>query len=206
MAKEAPPPASPPAAEPPKKGLPIKTIGAVAVMLIVEAVAIVAGIKMFGGPSEVKGVELEHAEHDEGDMLVEVPVLHEKFTNGSSGRVWMWDTEVIIKAKKKHAGEETPVAPKKEEEGKKAAAEGHGEQPAGPMLREEMKARMAEIRTGIGAIMSSAQHAYYTEPGRETLSRQILEYLRKVFGQDAEGNERVQEVLIPKCLGFPADY
>lgn len=211
MAAEAQPAAAAPAApaaEAPKKGLPIKTIGAVAVMLIVEAVGIIGVVKMMGGPSEVKGVGLEHEEHDEGDMLVEVPVLHEKFTNASSGRMWMWDTEVIMQAKKKHAGEEVAEGDK--------GGDGHGgghEAPAGdaahhagPTLREELKMRQAEIRTGIGAIMSSAQHAYYTEPGRETLSRQILEYLRKAFGQDAEGNERVHEVLIPKCLGFPADY
>ncbi|MBL8744972.1 MAG: hypothetical protein JNK58_01305 [Phycisphaerae bacterium] len=205
MAAESPSAAPATPAEPAKKGLPIKTIGAVAVMLLVEAVAIIAAVKMFGGPSEVKGVGLEHAEHNEGDTLVEVPVLHEKFTNASSGRVWMWDTEVIIKAKKKHAGEEPGSAPKKGGHGEDAKS-GAGEHAVGPSLREELQARMAEVRTGIGAIMSSAQHAYYTEPGRETLSRQILEYLRKVFGQDAEGNERVQEVLIPKCLGFPADY
>lgn len=195
----------PPAAEAPKKKLPIKTIGAVAVMLIVEAVAIIGAVKMFGGPSEVKGVGLEHAEHDEGDSLVEVPVLHEKFTNSSSGRVWMWDTEIIIKAKTKHAGESEEAGAKGGGHGD-AKAEGHDAHAMGPTVREELKSRMAEVRTGIGAIMSSAQHAYFTEPGRETLSRQILEYLRKVFGQDAEGHERIQEVLIPRCLGFPADY
>jgi hypothetical protein len=201
MSSETPPPPS----EATKKGLPIKTIGAVAVMLIVEAVAIIAAVKMFGGPSEVKGVGLEHAEHDEGDTLVEVPVLHEKFTNSSSGRVWMWDTEVIIKVKTKHAGAAEEGEAKGGGHGD-AKADGHDGHVMGPTVPEEMKSRMAEVRTGIGAIMSSAQHAYFTEPGRETLSRQILEYLRKVFGQDAEGHERIEEVLIPRCLGFPADY
>ncbi len=205
MPEEAPAPAE----QPPKKSLPIKTIGAVAVMLVLEAAGIIFAVKFFGQPSEVKGVGLEHAEHDEGDALVEIPVLHEKFTNGSSGRVWIWDTEVIIKAKQRHAGPAEEEAAKEGGGGHGGggeAAGGHGEHAAGPTVREEMRARMAEIRTGIGAIMSSAQHAYFTEPGRETLSRQVLEYLRKVFGEDAEGHDRVEEVLIPKCLGFPADY
>ena len=81
--------------------------------------------------------------------------------------------------------------------------EHHG---SGISLREELLARRAEVRTGIGAIWSGAQHSYFTEPGRETLSRQVLEYMRDMFGQDAEGDERIHTVLIPKCLGFPADY
>lgn len=197
--------------EAPKKKLPVKTIGAVAVMLVVEAVLIIGVVKMMGKPSEVKGVGLEHVEHDEGETLVEIPVLHENFTNNSSGRVWIWDTEIILKVKKKHAGD-PPAEGAKDDghgggQGDDKAKDGHGEaHHAGPMVREEMQARIAEIRTGIGAIMSTAQHAYFTEPGRETLSRQILEYMRKVFGRDAEGHERVEEVLIPRCLGFPADY
>lgn len=190
-----------------KKSLPVKTIGAVAVMLVVEAVLIVGALKFFGSPSEVRGVGLEHAEHDEGAQLVEIPLLHEKFTNNSSGRMWIWDAEIIVKAKKMHAGEP-------EAEDAKAGGGGHGDAAAehgaghaeGPTVRDEMKARMAEIRTGVAAILASAQHSYFTEPGRETLSRQILEYLRKVFGPDPEGHERIEDVLIPRCLGLPADY
>ncbi|MDX2114384.1 MAG: hypothetical protein SFZ24_02015 [Planctomycetota bacterium] len=213
MAEKAPAPAPAPAAEaaPPKKGLPVKTIAAVAVLLVVEAVVVIGVVKVLGKPSEVKGVELEHAEHDDSAMLVEIPLLHEKFTNNSSGRVWMWDTEVILKVKKKHAGEPEAEGGEKKDDGhgggKEEAADAHAaEKPAGMTVREEMKQRMAEIRTGVGAIVSAAQHPYFTEPGRETLSRQILEYLRGVFGQDAEGHERIEEVLIPRCLGFPADY
>jgi hypothetical protein len=159
-------------------------------------------VKFFGGPSEVKGLGITHAGPDAGDTTVEIPLLHEKFTNGSSGRVWIWDTEIIIKAKQRHAGD-----PEADGDGKDKGGKGDKGAKAGAMtVREEMKARTAEIRTGIGAIMSSAQHNYFTEPGRETLSRQVLEYLRRVFGVDAEGNDRIQEVLIPRCLGFPADY
>lgn len=202
MPEEAPAPA-----EQPKKKMPVKTIAVVAVMLVVEAVVVIGAVKMFGGPSEVKGVGLDLTPHDEGNVLVEIPVLHEKFTNGSSGRVWIWDSEIIIKVKRKYAGPAEGEDGKDDGHGdKKKGSGGHGEGTSGPTVRQEMKSRMAEIRTGIGAIISTAQHAYFTEPGRETLSRQILEYLRRVFGQDAEGHERIEEVLIPRCLGFPADY
>lgn len=211
MAAEAPAePAKAP--EPAKGGLPVKTIAVVLVLLVLEAVGVVAFLTMFGKPSEVKGVGLEEDHHAETDQLVEIPVVSEKFTNSSSGRVWVWNTEIVAVVKKKNAGEPEPAQPAKKggghgEGGGGAGGGGGGEgHSAALTVREELKAKMAKVRTGIGAIFSSAQHSYFTEPGRETLSRQILVFLREVFGQDAEGHERIESVLIPNCLGFPADY
>jgi len=206
MAKEAPAAEEKPQ-EKPAKSLPIKTIGVVSVMLVLEAVVIIGAVKFFGQPSEVKGVGLEHAQVDVGETLVEIPLLHEKFTNNSSGRMWIWDAEIIIKSKLKHAGPPEVEGAKADDghgDSKDKAGGGHGATTLN--VRQEMKGRMAEIRTGIASIMASGQHAYFTEPGRETLSRQIQEYLRRVFGHDAEGHERIVEVLIPRCLGMPADF
>lgn len=189
-----------------KGGLPVKTIAIVLVMLVAEAAGLIAVMSMFGKPSEVKGVDVKHDEHAEGDQLVEIPIVAEKFTNSSSGRVWVWSSEIVAVAKLKHAGAEDGADGKKG--GGHGADDGHGggAHIAGATVRAELKAKMAKVRTGIGAIFSSAQHSYFTEPGRETLSRQVLQFLREVFGQDAEGEERIQAVLIPNCLGFPADY
>jgi len=203
-------PAEPPKAPEPKKaGLPVKTIAVVLLLLVLEAVGLVAVLTMFAKPSEVKGVGLEQDHHAINDQLVEIPVVSEKFTNSSSGRVWVWNTEIVAVVKKKNAGEPEPADPKKKGGGGHgggeggAAADSHS---AAMTVRDELKAKLAKVRTGIGAIFSSAQHSYFTEPGRETLSRQILVFLREVFGQDAEGHERIEAVLIPNCLGFPADY
>lgn len=200
-------PAEPAKAPEKKGGLPIKTIVIVLVMLIVEAVGLVAVLSMFGKPSEVKGVDMTHEEHSAGDELVEIPIVAEKFTNSSSGRVWVWSVEVVAVVKQKNAG--APEADGKKDaggHGAEASKEGEGAHGGSATVRAELKAKMAKIRTGIGAIFSSAQHSYFTEPGRETLSRQVLQFLRDVFGEDAEGNERIEAVLIPNCLGFPADY
>lgn len=188
-----------------KGGLPIKTIAVVLVMLVVEAVGLIAVLSMVGKPSEVKGVGLEHDAHSEGDQLVEIPIVAEKFTNSSSGRVWIWNVEVVAVSKMKHSGPaESADAKKGGGHGDEGGHDGHAATTA--TVRAELKAKMAKVRTGVGAIFSSAQHSYFTEPGRETLSRQVLQFLREVFGQDAEGEERIQAVLIPNCLGFPADY
>ncbi len=107
-------------------------------------------------------------------------MLHEKFTNSRQGRVWIWDTEVIVQVKKMHEAEVAGLIESKE----------------------------ALIRTGVSRIIASAQHAYFNEPGRETLTRQVHEFLNQpdVIGTDPEGEPKVEDVLIPSCIGFPADY
>jgi flagellar basal body-associated protein FliL len=191
-----------------KGGLPVKTIGLILGLLVVEGVGIMGLMSVMGKPSEVKATEM-HEDHDSaGEKLVELPVLSERFTNNSSGRLFVWDMEILIKCKTKHAGDVSVLS----KDAKAKPKGGHGEEGGGAAhepatgVAEELKARIAEIRTGIGTIVSSAQHPYFTEPGRETLTRQILEYLREAFKQDPQGEERVQSVLIPKCLGFPSDF
>lgn len=189
-----------------KGGLPVKTVVVVVVMLVVEAVAVLGAVTVLGKPSEVQAVELNDGEADEGDRPVELYVVSEKFTNNSSGRVWIWDTEVVLVTKAKYAGPPPSAEGDEGGGGHGGGDKKHEEHAKGITLRDELVARRAQIRTGVGAIMSAAQHSYFTEPGRETLSRQMLEYLRTIFGPDAEGHERIDAVLIPKCLGFPADY
>lgn len=177
--KEAPAEAEASAGEP-KKGLPIKTIVAVLAMLVVEGAGIVMFMGVMGKPSDVAAVSLETDPQAEMSRIVEVPVLHEKFTNSRQGRVWIWDTEVIVQAKQMHSAELTAAIEEKE----------------------------ALIRTGVSKIIASAQHAYFNEPGRETLTMQVRDFLNQpdVLGVDAEGEPKVVSVLIPSCIGFPADY
>lgn len=177
MAKEA--PKAEPAAEaaPAKKKLPIKTVAVILIMLVVEGIGIVALMSMMGKPSQVKAVALEDDHSAELEKMQEVPVLEEKYTNNTSGRLYVYDVEIIMQSKAKFAEE----------------------------LGEELESRRAEVRTGVGAIIASAQQSYFNEPTRETLTRQILEYLRTIFPADAQGEERVHAVLVPKCIGFAMD-
>jgi len=159
-----------------KKGLPIKTIAIVLVMMIAEAAVIVGAITMLGKPSDVQATGLSEA--DPMEEVVEVPVLSERFVNKSTGRAWLWDTEIVVKVKRRHADE----------------------------VRTKIENRRAEIRTAINSIWATAQDAYFHEPGRATLSRQVLEYFHDTFGEDPVTEEPlVKDVLIPKCLGFPSD-
>ncbi len=163
-----------------KKSLPIKTIGAVLVMLVVEAGAIVAFMSMMGKPAEVNAVEVHEDHGTDGSGLLELPVLNEKFTNSRQGRVWIWNVEVIVQVKESNS----------------------------EAVGMEIEAKKALIRTGVSKIIAAAQHAYFNEPGRETLTRQIQEFMngQDVIAPSAEGEPRIDAVLIPGCIGFPADY
>ncbi len=163
-----------------KKGLPIKTIVLVMVMLIAEGGGIVVFMTMFGKPSPVRAqmVELTDDDVEAGDELHEIQLLHEKFTNSASGRVFIYDTEILVVVKEKYREK----------------------------VEQLMEQRLGAIRTGTSSIWAKAEHAYFSEPGRETLTRQTLDYLRITFGKDASGDERIENALIPKCLGMSADF
>ncbi|MGP1346406.1 MAG: hypothetical protein ACTS3F_07045 [Phycisphaerales bacterium] len=165
-------------AESPKKGLSLKMILVVLGLLIAEG-AIVVGVMVFiGKPSEVQAVDLGGVV-DPNERLIEIPLVHERFNNDAEGRLWIWDTEIVLQVKARH--EEA--------------------------VRKGIESRQAQIRTGIARIWAAARHHHFNEPGRVTLSRQALEMLnRDIFERDPTGEERIANVLIPKCMGFPSDY
>jgi flagellar basal body-associated protein FliL len=167
-------------AGPAKKGLPMKAIIVVVAMLVLEAGAIVGFMTVMGKPAAVNAVQVENPQGPDLAAMVELPVLHEKFTNSRQGRVWIWDVEVIVQVRAANS----------------------------ELVGAEIEAKRALIRTGVSRIIAAAQHAYFNEPGRETLTRQILEFLnsKDVIAPSAEGEPRVESVLLPGCIGFPADY
>ncbi|TVQ78167.1 MAG: hypothetical protein EA380_06355 [Phycisphaeraceae bacterium] len=171
-------------APPAARALPIKTIIVVLAMLLAEAGLIIGAVMLFGRPSSVHALHFDSGEALMGDRAREISLLHEKFTNNRRGRLWIYDLEVIILVKENHV--ETVTA--------------------------QIDARRAQIRSGVNRIMTAAQASYFEEPGYETIRRQILEFLNGPSAESAiippasDGQPRVKDVLIPSCIGFPADY
>lgn len=176
---EKPAPAADAAAAPaPAKKSPVVTIGIVGALMVVEAAAVYLVMSATGPkPAEATDVHIEGEGSHDTEATVELPLMEEKFQNLQTGRVWIWDTEVFLKVKAKN--EEYVAA--------------------------QLESRQAEIKEGISMIFRKAQHANLKEPGLETLNRQIGTYISHVLGKDAEGHERFERVVIPKCKGFPAD-
>jgi flagellar basal body-associated protein FliL len=177
-AKPAEKPAADGAAAPAKKGLPIKTIGIVAVVMIVEAVAVFGVFKAISPKTSNAHTKTE-IHNDDGDSLKEIKVADEKFQNMRSGENWMWQVVVSVQVKKRHS----------------ANVEGI------------LKARDAEIRDGLRQIVGNADQNMLKEPDSKALNRQFTAFLNKIVPVDEKTSEPlIERILIPKCIGQSAEY
>lgn len=164
--------------QPPAKKPPIKTIGIVAVLMLVQGAAVFMVAKMTGPKSaEAAATQLEGVDQTDREQTVEIPLIEDRFQNMQTGRVWIWDVSIVLVVKTRN--------------------EEH--------VKKELERRKAEIGEGISMIFRRAQHIHLREPALETINRQITTYIDQVMGKDAEGRSRVERVLIPKCKGFPGE-
>lgn len=173
-------PAPAPAAEaaPAKKGLPIKMIGIVGVIMVFEAVVVFVAFSAMG-PKQAAAKVDEHAiVADTSDTTVEIQIADEKFQNMQTGRVWLWDVSVFVQVKQKNQEK----------------------------VEARLKQRNAEVKEELSRIISKAQHVQLKEPDRQTLLRQFGATLNKIFENDEHGDPLIERVLIPRCRGFPADF
>jgi len=161
-----------------KGGLSLKAILIVAAIMLVEGVAVVGLLKMTGGPSAAAASELAGEEGADWESVIEIPLIEDRFQNMQSGRVWLWETSIVLKVKNKNK----------------------------ELVEKRLERRKNEIHEGVSLIFRRAQDRHLKEPGLETITRQLNRYIEDVFGVDADGMPRVERVIIPKCKGFPADF
>jgi len=174
--KEAPAAEAAPAA-PKKKGPKVAVI--VAALMAVEAGAVFMVAKMTSPKAAEAAVEVQTEGHGEESHAetVELPLIEDRFQNMQTGQVWIWDTEIVLKVKSKNEEAVSKV----------------------------LEAKAAEIKEGLAAIFRRAQLGQLKEPGLESINRQLSAFVNQMIGKDAEGHERVERVLIPKCRGFAAN-
>jgi flagellar basal body-associated protein FliL len=158
---------------PAKKKSRIKVIGMVAGIMILEAAGVYFLVGMSGPKHAAAEVGVQGAEQAAGQEPVEIDLVDDRFQNMQTGHVWMWEIQVVIKTSKKNE----------------------------PFISSELEKRSAEIKEGIAQIVRRAQYTHLKEPDLITLSRQFTAFCDKVFGHDAQGNSRVDRIMIPKCRG-----
>jgi flagellar basal body-associated protein FliL len=156
-----------------KKKPPMKVIGLVAGLMIAEAIGVVLLVGMIGRP-QTAAAEIQGLDQREELQSTEITLVEDKFQNLQSGRVWIWDMQIVLKVKKRNQHH----------------------------IEAELEKRSAEIREGVAHIVRRAQHSHLREPDLITVNRQLTAYLEKAFGTDAEGRSRIERVLIPRCKGF----
>jgi flagellar basal body-associated protein FliL len=165
-------------AEEPKKKLPIKTIGLVAGVMVVEAVVVFMIFKAIA-PKTTKAQEHAEVVNSDAETIKELKAVEDKFQNVSEGRAWIWDVSVVVQVRKKHSDS----------------------------VEKTLKSREAEIRQGIGLIIAKLEHAQLKSAEREALTRQATAFLQRLVGNDEKTNEpMIERVLIPRCRGFPSEF
>ncbi|MFI5377756.1 MAG: hypothetical protein ACHRHE_00500 [Tepidisphaerales bacterium] len=198
-------PAPPPVAEAPKEkkggggggmlgSLPLM----LGVVMIVEAAVIFAGIKFLGGSPKTAGAEpaMEtpsgghgeaskeggHGEAGGGGAkvdpkkLIEITVIKFKAPNRATGTVYIYDVEVAVTTK------------------------GENKDKVADAIKDRSSTIMDRIRTII-AQTDPAKLGGGQEPGLETLRRQIKHQLEEIIGDGL-----IDEVVIPKCIPYRADF
>ena len=168
---------TPPAEGEQKKGG-MMTIGLVAGLMAIEAVAVYMLVTFtMGASSSAQHVELEGQGLDESERPVEIELIKDRYMNLTTGRVWGWNIDVVLQVKQKNQARVEEVKGRREN----------------------------EIKDGVAKIIRSAQDRHLKEPNLQTITRQLTTYLNEIFGTDPMGEPRIEQVLIPDLTGTPLD-
>lgn len=162
------------AAAPAKKKPPIKTIGLVLGVMVLEGAAIFMLVGKTGAAPAVAAAEVHGHEEAEKRQTVELDLIDEKFQNMQTGKTWIWDVQIVLKVKQKHE----------------------------ELITEQLEKRASEMKEGLAQIFRRAQHSHLCEPELTTLNRQVHAFMDRAIGLDADGNSRIERILIPKCRGI----
>jgi flagellar basal body-associated protein FliL len=179
----------------PKAGMLRKTPVLLGAVMVIEAAVLFAGFKMLGGgtPQSAAGADLVTSEGDDpheshgggghgagkgggARKSVELLVVDFKAPNKASGRTFLYDVAIYVVAR--------------------------GEQEA--KIKDTLKEREALIKDRVRTIIAQSDPDKLTggsEPGLETLRRQVKYQLDLVLGEGV-----IEEVLVPKCIPFRADF
>ena len=182
-------------------GLLSKTPVLLGIVMMLEAVVLFAGFKFLGGgPKTVVAVDLSHGDEkkddhgggghgdDKGDghggggkssekkKVAELQVVEFKAPNTQNGRRFIYDVSIFVSVK------------------------GDAEEKAKTALKEREAMIKDRIRTIIAQI-DPEKLGGGSEPGLETLRRQVKYQLDEIIGP-----EMIDEVLVPRCIPFRADF
>jgi len=172
-------------------------------VMLIEAVVLFGGFKFLGGGAKpAEGANVAHLETEEGHgeasaegghgegghgdgakaapvdkkKSIEINVLDFKAPNKQSGRTFLYDVSIYLVTKNEFAEQ----------------------------VKQTIKDRDALIKDRIRTIIAQSDPEKLgggSEPGLETLRRQVKYQLDEIVGE-----QMISEVLIPRCIPFRTDY
>jgi flagellar basal body-associated protein FliL len=151
----APAPAGKDEAAPPKKGT-LKIAIAAMIVVLLEVGTVFVTMKVSGGPKTVIAEPTATAPAEKIEKDTEVKLIDAKLPNIQSGKIYMYDLQVVVKVLEKNKEKITDLFAEKE----------------------------AEIRDHVRTIIASADPQALAEPGLETLRRQINYQLEQDLGKE----------------------
>lgn len=164
---------------PAKKKLPMKMLIVLAVVMVVEGVLIGGGILLFGPePPAVQAEGLEPDDKAAEFEEVEVLLIGGKFQNTRQGaQSYLYDTMIYVLIQRRHQ----------------------------LYIEEQIASNESRISQEVTEVFARAEPAQLNEPDRLTLKRQILDRCKKRFGDDADGDPYVRDVVISNWKRFSTD-
>lgn len=162
-----------------KKKLPLKMIIILAVVMVVEGAIIGGGIFLFGeSPPTVQAEGLGADDKAAEFELVEVLLIGDKFQNTRQGaQAYLYDATIYVVVQKRHQGH----------------------------VESRIEKEMGRISQEVTEVFARAEPAQLNEPDRLTLKRQIHEKCESRFGDDADGEPYVRDVVISNWKRFSTD-
>ncbi len=153
----------------------MKTLFIVFGVLVLEGATIVGTMYFSGGPSAALGDDAAAVEAM--SRTVELMLINKKFFNQRSGRGYYYDAEIYVSTQSRH---ETTVA-------------------------DQISNSQAALTDEVDTLIRRADHSVFLEPTRATLKRKLKALLDERFGYDDTGRPIIEQVLIQKCIPYPAD-
>jgi len=161
-----------------KKKMPLMTIIVVAVIMIAEA-AVFGGVWFMAKPESAQAQEQAEDPDAALEELVEVALIGDKFQNTRQGaQSYLYDATIYVVVKRKNEG----------------------------FVQAQIESNTARISADIRNIFERAEPAHLNEPEKLTIKRQITERCQARFGEDAEGDPYVVDVVISNWKRFSADF
>lgn len=164
---------------PAKKKLPMKMLIILAVVMVAEGVIFGAGYFIFGDkPPAVQAEGLETDDKAAEFELVEVLLIGGKFQNTRQGaQSYLYDATIYVVVQERHR----------------------------QFVEESIVKWDARISQEVTEVFARAEPAQLNEPDRLTLKRQILDKCERRFGDDADGEPYVRDVVISNWKRFSTD-